>query len=216
MSNEINDLLMTPKEVLIVDILDKAISLDDDILDKLIEPKKGLYLPNHLKPILNTEDNNYYFENGNRIIDTEQLLSLEQDVYNKDKEVIMRSSYLKRKKNYILTKPNIPVIAIELMVTFIKNHITTLTDIPDNRISYHILTLIKPDVDANELLDNVYVSIDDLFIEISNFINKDKTFIYLYETLGTSLMIHKTCDYRIIEYYRLKEELSELVNTEED
>lgn len=216
MSNEINDLLMTSKEVFIVDILDKAISLDDNILNSLIEPKKGLYLPNNLKPILNIEDNDCYFENGDKIIDVNKILTLEQDVFNKDKEIVLKSNYIKKKKHYILTQPNIPIIAIELIVIFIKNYITTLTHIPDDRISYHILTLVKPDIDVDELLDSIYTSIDDLFIEINGFINNDNTFIYLYENLGTSLMIQKICDYRIVEYYKLKQELQELKNINKD
>lgn len=216
MSNEISDLLMTPTSVIIIDILDKAVSLNDEILGSCVKPKKGLYFSNNIKPFLNLSDNIYYFENGDKITDVAKILSSEQNIMNKDHEIVLKGEYIKNRKSYILTKPNIPIVAIELIIVFIKNYITTITNIPDNKMSYSIINLLKPDVNVNEILDSVYVLLDDVFLKITEFIGKDEKHIYLFKEIGTSLLIEKVCDYRILEYYRLKQELHDLKNPNKD
>lgn len=217
MSNEINDLLMNCEGVYIINVLDEAMSLNDDILNRCVKPKKGLYLPNNIRPILNLSDNTYYFENGVKVTDVNEVLSAEKNILNKDQEVILKGVFIKNRKNYILTKPNIPVVAVELIIGFIKNYITTITNIPDNKFSYSVINLLKPGENGvQDVLDDIYTLLDDVFMRLNEFIGKDQRHIYLFKEIGTSLLIEKICDYRVLEYYRLKQELHELKYPDRD
>lgn len=210
--SEIDKLLETNLSTFILDVLEKALCLPEDVLEKFIEPKRGIYLYNSTKPLLNLEDNKYYLENGGLIETLSDLKNSTGYILDNKGNVIISETRLKRITKILLDKPNTPVTAIEFIIRTIENFILRSTVSEDKILVYENKNLLKNPDDYEFVNNNVNIVLNEVFEDLNNFINTDVYNIYEFDKKGNLLIIYKKQDFRIVEYYRQKDVLSNLNN----
>lgn len=210
--SEIDKLLETNLSTFILDVLEKALCLPDDILEKFIQPKRGIYLYNSTKPLLNLEDNKYYLENGELVETLSDLKNSTGYILDNKGNVIISEIRLKRITKILLDKPNTPVTAIEFIIRTIENFILRSTVSEDKILVYENKNLLKNPDDYEFVNNNVNIVLNEVFEDLNNFINTDVYNIYEFDKKGNLLIIYKKQDFRIVEYYRQKDVLSNLNN----
>lgn len=210
--SEIDKLLETNLSTFILDVLEKALCLPDDILEKFIQPKRGIYLYNSTKPLLNLEDNKYYLENGELVETLSDLKNSTGYILDNKGNVIISETRLKRITKILLDKPNTPVTAIEFIIRTIENFILRSTVSEDKILVYENKNLLKNPDDYEFVNNNVNIVLNEVFEDLNNFINTDVYNIYEFDKKGNLLIIYKKQDFRIVEYYRQKDVLSNLNN----
>lgn len=210
--SEIDKLLETNLSTFILDVLEKALCLPEDVLEKFIEPKRGIYLYNSTKPLLNLEDNKYYLENGGLIETLSDLKNSTGYILDNKGNVIISETRLKRITKILLDKPNTPVTAIEFIIRTIENFILRSTVSEDKILVYENKNLLKNPDDYEFVNNNVSIVLNEVFEDLNDFINTDVYNIYEFDKKGNLLIIYKKQDFRIVEYYRQKDVLSNLNN----
>ena len=210
--SEIDKLLETNLSTFILDVLEKALCLPEDVLEKFIEPKRGIYLYNSTKPLLNLEDNKYYLENGGLIETLSDLKNSTGYILDNKGNVIISETRLKRITKILLDKPNTPVTAIEFIIRTIENFILGSTVSEYKILVYENKNLLKNPDDYEFVNNNVSIVLNEVFEDLNDFINTDVYNIYEFDKKGNLLIIYKKQDFRIVEYYRLKDVLSNLNN----
>ena len=210
--SEIDKLLETNLSTFILDVLEKALCLPEDVLEKFIEPKRGIYLYNSTKPLLNLEDNKYYLENGGLIETLSDLKNSTGYILDNKGNVIISETRLKRITKILLDKPNTPVTAIEFIIRTIENFILRSTVSEDKILVYENKNLLKNPDDYEFVNNNVSIVLNEVFENLNDFINTDVYNIYEFDKKGNLLIIYKKQDFRIVEYYRQKDVLSNLNN----
>ncbi len=210
--SEIDKLLETNLSTFILDVLEKALCLPEDVLEKFIEPKRGIYLYNSTKPLLNLEDNKYYLENGGLIETLSDLKNSTGYILDNKGNVIISETRLKRITKILLDKPNTPVTAIEFIIRTIENFILRSTVSEDKILVYENKNLLKNPDDYEFVNNNVSIVLNEVFENLNDFINTDIYNIYEFDKKGNLLIIYKKQDFRIVEYYRQKDVLSNLNN----
>ena len=210
--SEIDKLLETNLSTFILDVLEKALCLPEDVLEKFIEPKRGIYLYNSTKPLLNLEDNKYYLENGGLIETLSDLKNSTGYILDNKGNVIISETRLKRITKILLDKPNTPVTAIEFIIRTIENFILGSTVSEYKILVYENKNLLKNPDDYEFVNNNVSIVLNEVFENLNDFINTDVYNIYEFDKKGNLLIIYKKQDFRIVEYYRQKDVLSNLNN----
>lgn len=226
--SDVNKLLEVNLSVFVIDMIDKPLSLSGEVLEKFIPPKRGIYLYNSIKPLLNLEDNKYFFENGNTVITLDDVKNCKGYILDINGNVVLSDSRIKRIEKLLLNEPNIPVIAIDFIINSIENFILTST-INYSKILFHDNTNLLKDYrefldkdnklvyeNQKDLLDFVDSGcsflLTDIYNELNDFINGDIYNIYEFERKGNLLIINKKHDYRIIQYYKQLEIIKSLKN----
>lgn len=207
---EIDEMLSRNLSTYVLDVLEIALSLPEDILDKFILPKKGVYLSNSIKPILNLEENRYYFEDGKEVSNLEEILYYDKHIIDFRGNVILTNEKIRRIKNILLDKPNLPVVALEFIIKDIENFFYNNTISNINVGNNDLSKLLKNSDELKEIEVIINIHNKDIYSNLARFINEDSFSIYEFIEKGNILVINKKCDYRIIEYYKLREQVSKL------
>lgn len=206
--SEIEKILSTNLSTYILDVLEIALCLPTDVLDKFISPDKGIYLSNCIKPILNFEDNRYYFEDGKEVLNLEDVKNTNSYILDNKDNVVITDKRISKIKSILLDQPNVPVTAIEFIIKDIENFLynNTITNI--NIDINDLSLLLKNPKDLENVENEIYIYLKDIFSNLNDFINGDIYNIYELTEKSNILIINKKCDHRIIEYYKLREQIS--------
>lgn len=214
--------------VLIIDILPHAIMLEERLQQTLIDYEPGIYIPGGIKPYLSLSKPLFFEKDRDIVRDTilsngdieylviksaKDILSRRESVIDSTGEVVMYSTFIKNKHKLMSIKPTIPARAVEMAMSVALNHLTWATRCTRmNFFKTPLHNLVKPEY--RDLVDNEEypTAFDDIIVEVSNFIGQDTWHVYFHKIQGTCLIIEKTCDFRIMEYYRLKEEIDNIKN----
>lgn len=205
--SEEEDIVSINLSTYVLDILEVALCLPTEVLDKLKPAKKGIYLFNSIKPILDLEDKKYFFEDGKRVLKLEDVKSSNSYILDGRGNIIITDKRIKKIKNILLDEPNLPVVAVEFISKRIEEFLLNNT-LSNKEFNYIKSTMLLKDItDPDNICNVVDTWINDVYENISNFINGDIYNIYDIIERGSILVINKKCDYRIAEYYKLKREL---------
>lgn len=219
MYKSITELYLEVKEYKIIDLIPHAVSLKPELSKALIDPPVGLYMPGSIRPLFRNHIN-YVLRS---ITDPKTLEStcsyislkdIEKDIketkllqrgditHDQEQFRINRMSY-ERIKRSLLPNPNLPVIACEAAIATVISYLNTLcpyTRVPIGR--YHLSHLVKPDFTYLIEKEEYEAEFHDLYDEVLKFINDDHWCVYHYRIKGTTLIIEKGLDFRIIEWHK--------------
>jgi len=210
----LSELLRTNKEVIAIDILEVVLNSDiSRYSDTLVSPDKGIYLVGSLEPILRLGTVYYpetkYLMSGHEITTFANIFQLNEAIVDAGGKVIIGKNDLKTKQKYFKSKPTIPVIPIKVAIAVVIKYLNTLSSYTHvSNFNYKLEEFIKPEYRELLYTDEFSTIFEKLLDQVMVFVNKDNWHIYFYKVKGTTLLIEKTIDFRIYEWYRLQHEES--------
>jgi len=207
---DLNELLQ-PTEMTLIDMLPYVVEWDDDpYLNALVAPPVGIYLPGSVEPVLHSNGKYYpqskLGEEAHLITDLTQIYNVTEPIVDKNGIVLTTPDKLRRLKRYITTQPQVPAMAIKvacsIAIAFINN-LSIYTRSPRN--TYHLSRLVSDqhfDLIATEAYENL---LDEMLLSLNAFVGKDRHHIYFTRLKGTSLVVEKTIDFRVYDWYRMQQ-----------
>jgi len=207
------ELLEINKEILIINILDYVVAIDSDpYLISLKDPEEGIYLTGSMEPIFSKS--NFYITKdkfnkpmllANDILDLETILSATNDVYDISGNLIMTAEDIRKKSKYLRLAPTIPVIGVKMGVATVLKYLNSLcvyTHVSSSK--YNQESLVKEEALHLVNSEEYDIAFESLLDRVAKFIGKDTWHIYFYKVRGTNLIIQKTVDFRIYQWYQWK------------
>ncbi len=219
------------EETLVLDLLQHAMALEDEPYAKaLVAPEKGLYLLGSIDPILRDSEKYYYQSQmvadptkGNGVISFEASLPIKDlgkiakfadDVFDSRGKLVLTAKDIKAKGKFFRTEPTVPSTAIKMAITIVQRYLYILCRHTDHsHTSYRMEALVKEEYGYLIDTDKYMVGFERLLDQVMNFVGKDTWNIYYCSIKGTSLIINKSLDWRIVRYYEMT--LSNQENEEE-
>lgn len=204
----LNQVIGYSKEALVVDLLDHVMALDDQYLSALIEPHQGIYLVGGLSPIF-PHNHQYWVKHQPRdpelAIPWDKLLLMREDIVDKDGQVVITRKDMLTKAKFMRNEPSIPVVGVKMAIAISQHYLNAKCR--HNRFNFHqykIDDLVKPAFEWMIHKEEFLHGFKKLLDMIDAFIKDDDSHIYFYKVKGTSMVIEKGVDYRILRYYEDK------------
>ena len=203
------DLLKKVTSYTLVDLQHQSIKLMNEFGDVFVPPKEGLYLEGFVDPIL--KGNKLYyarkdFQKRKAIKSLDHVIDLDDDIYDDQKNIVMSRRFINNKKKHLTTRPKISISAIFAIRACILNYLYGVC-----RYARVGLRLSPESFIIDDFIDKLNEKSMESFFseileEIHDFIGEDTWHIYFCRTKNTVLVIEKSIDYRIFDWYRLKEQ----------
>lgn len=212
----LTDVLAHVEEVCVIDLLDHAVTMDEECQKALVPAPKGLYLVGAMDPIL-YEGTTYYakadvvvtgdvydFANSKPLTDFSRLIKKPDDVYDLSGKLIISKKQLAARARFLKMEPTLPIMGMKMAMAIVKKYLSTLC----RHTSYihdqtKIRDLIRPEMldryDSEEYMDSFTRLIDQL----DGFIGNDYWNMYWFKMKGTSMVVLKGVDWRVYRYYQL-------------
>lgn len=208
------------ESVFVVDLYKQAILLPDSIKQVLIEDAPGYYIPGIVKPIINKQDINRINiiskKNPADFFNTsvEELIRVSKVNKNYFREIDIQYGnvtvdgvvFLNQIKN-LTTSPNKSIVQMQFVKDLILDNLYQICR--QNTHSFgKFYKYIKPEgrdlVDAYNCGDDLRNVLETLRV----FIGRHVDYLYFNKEVGTNLIIEKTVDYRVYEYYKLLQKIN--------
>jgi len=199
--------LLDASEVLVVDLLSEVMRWDEDpYIVGLVEAEHGIYLPGSVEPVMRL-GGQYRTTKGFMITDFDQIYSLKDPIVDQDGEIVITPDKLRKLKRYITTTPQTPATAVKVAISIINNYLYNLSQYTSTpRGPYKLERLVKDEYEHLIHEEAYDILMDDLIMSIQSWVGKDQHFIYFTKTVGTTLVIEKTIDFRVYDWYRIHQE----------
>lgn len=206
--------ILKPTEVLMLDASRYIDCLYQHRIDQyIVEPQKGLWLPWAKEPYLLADT--YVIKDdlsGIEITDLNEVVKCNEIVIGKTNKKIYHPDQFKKIKSKLRSTPSYPVELVNLIYAQVRQYVTLLAPVNrryDTR-QIRVSNYIKPEININsELLESIEIALDDLFLAVNEFIDKDCNFLICTRVEGTTIIIEKLVDYRIFDWNRkMREELN--------
>lgn len=203
--------LLEAKEVLIVDIRDFAAIVQDRFMKYIKPVKPGLYYKNNTRPSL-VEGTEYYKPNGESFYYTGVYDNINSNLFDIDGKQVL--SYEEFKKGNYTDLPQEPINESLLILSVIKEYINEATSsehyIDFNHEDYIETRYMETEEEIVNLTVKIELILGPLFRKISSFIGEDDFHIYGVSLSGYNLFLSKYIDFRIYDWYRLKEKENDI------
>ncbi len=227
MTTEYKNIADMQREVtgyLMIDLTPHVLSIElDGMLNSAFEPPNpGLYLPGSFQPLFRAE-NKYFLADSAKArplkVDIDDIVAdvalktplPPGDFYNvRDRKFYLDRMKYQRMRPMLKTQPTLHVRGYEAAVAVVVaylNKLNRFTNVPVHL--YELDLIVKPEghrLIANESYENAF---NDLLISVSRFVGKQTWCWYYYKVMGTTLVIERGIDYRIMQFH-----LKELEQTE--
>lgn len=202
--------LLKPTEILILDLMEYISGIDKDpYFNALVEPTPGVYLPGSLDPIMSFSNPCYPASKmcipEYAITSIEGMLACGESIVNSKGNLIGDVRKIRRIVKHMTDKPQLPVIMLKVMMGVLTNYLGNLcreTRFSFNVSNYH--KYIRPEYEYLLIEEAYETAMDDLIMDINKFVGRDTHHIYFTKLQATSVVIEKTIDYRIYEWYQYK------------
>ena len=201
----LDEVLGKAESVLVIDVLQHAMCLSEEVQQTMEPPEEGLYVIGGIEPLVSTKKTYHYrseYEQRLSIVDFKGIFKQNEDILDHEGNLVISARDLKLKKKYLTFTPNLPVTAVKVGIAVVMKFLNSLnrhtrTQNPIYRLNRFIKSECQDWVDREEY-DHAFESLLD---EVSNFVGKDTWHIYFCRVRGTTLMVEKMIDYRIYKYY---------------
>lgn len=213
--------LLKPTEVQIIDLMSYIPHIDEDpYFVALFDPTPGVYLPGAIDPILSWVNPAYpaskFGVSMAAITGLQGLKECKEPLVNSKGVTICTAAELKKAIKHMTDTPTLPVNMLKVMLAILNTHLTTMCVKTRTRISSSSYQhLVRPEYQHLIEDDSYVIALDQLLLDINQFIRNDTFHIYFTKLLGTSVIIEKTIDYRIYEWYQYKAKEKNLGRTDE-
>jgi hypothetical protein len=220
LNEEMMQTLNDVEGVFIVDLYIQSLYLPNSVKDALIDDMPGLYLPGVLKPIIPANQINNITvtdsSNLNNYLTTSiaelKRIAVENKDYFRNKTIRyeaggMEGSFFLQIYRSLSDKPGKSIVQMQ----FIKD---LMLDFLYQRCRHNVHSFQKyykyvkqshiEIIESGNFGDDLRFIIDDL----NKFISRHVNHLYFHKELGTNLIIEKSVDYRVYEYYKLLEKLN--------
>lgn len=207
--DNLSDVLNEIDEVMVIDLLEYALSIDSKYIDMLEEPKKGIYLSGSIKPLMIFDNNKFYSKSlfrieGSELTNLSMIMNSSEDIVDYNGEIVLSFSDKMKKKKYLLSEPNVPIVLINVALTIADNYLSSICEFSKTQyVNMSLNNLIKPEYHKlieDEVFERLFRKLTN---KISLFIKNDTWNIYFYKQRGTSLIIEKSIDWRVYRYYEM-------------
>lgn len=206
-----DELLKNPVATVIISIMNEATQIQYAYGDQLADPPSGLYAAGQMNPSL-VNDRDYYEEitiNGvTRLQKIEDIHNTKNAIYDQKHQLILNKFQSANKDKWLKPYPTVPSTALKIVYHILQLHLDSICPYKsfNHNTTDKILRLLKPgseDLLHSGELENL---LQNLLSRISDFIRYDNWNIYFQKFIGCDILIEKMCDYRIYDWYLIKEE----------
>lgn len=195
----------------LVDLVQYAVMIPPNLLDTLEECADGLYLPCAIEPVFKRSESYILSHEGKESVVTfEQIVQDAAgitplpmgDFYTSNRKAYMMRRPFERIKKHLKLTTHIPVKGCEVVIAVVIDYLNSLNDrISISSNTYNLGRLVKSQF--HELLEkNTFeCALDDLILDLMQFVGNDSWNYYHYRISGTTLIIEKGLDYRIVQWH---------------
>lgn len=206
-----DELMKTPVATVMISIMNEATQIQCAYHDQLVLPPSGLYAAGQLNPCL-VSDKVYYEEVLHNGVTTLQPIqdinTVKNAIYDQHHQIVLNKFQVINKDKWLKPYPTVPATALKIVYYLLQLHFDSICPYKsfNHNTTDKILRLLKPgceDLYHSGELENV---VQNLFSRVSDFIRTDNWNIYFQKFIGCDVLIEKMCDYRIYDWYLIKEE----------
>lgn len=198
------------EELFTIDLETIAVDLEIAIEEYIKPSPDGIYIKSKLEPIM-VDGNEYYTKVNDNYIPVEDINLLTSAVYNKEYKVIIPTTFIKNKTNFISNQSFLPYRGIKITEVILKDYINEILQYTSSNrnIVNKILCHLNIDVNDELLKENLLLKIDDVLLEtkhvIRKFISRHDWYIYTPRLKDKVFKLEKNMDFRVYEWYRMQE-----------
>lgn len=208
---DLNKLLMQNKEVFAIDVLPHVQRLSEEYTEALLPPPPGIYVTGSIEPLFS--DAEKYYERsqlgmeGYHLKSIEEILHAKEDIVNSHGEMVLALRDIRTKGRYLKDHPTIPAVGVKAAVSVVLGYLNSLNKNTNINLSnFKLEYLVKPEYIRLVTREDFSVAFESLLDAVMEFINGDTWHIYFYSLKGTTLVIEKTIDWRIYQYYLMTQQ----------
>lgn len=215
--NSLSDLLRETVGYGVFDLVPYVAQLDSSLLDTLNEPVGGLYLPGNVEPLFMEGETYWVAKRHERIAVSYDVIlkdtlasktpSQERilppgELQNKDGEPVIKRLLYERIKHRLGVYPSVSIRGCEVAIAVVIDYLNTLcpyVNVPHRH--YQLPALIKAAHHSLLEKQTFETALDDLVLDVIKFVGKDTWNIYQYKVSGTTLVLEKGLDFRIVDWH---------------
>jgi hypothetical protein len=196
---------------LVIDPLPTALIIERVLGDYLIPAPAGIYTLGGIAPVMLPERTYYQEGPGQR----RQVQCIEDivpglPVIDDDGDIAVTVSQIP----FLSRISPWPVRAIELVERTLRNVLNHYGDPDERRHNTDpcalYLDLVRPEFRKNlEIVDQILLLVSGLRSQIKDFAGNDRWIIHFLRRQRTTMIIEQSIDWRIVQYYRLCDQLSD-------
>ena len=223
-----NELARVVKETLVVDLAPHALNLNPELKATLIDEEPGIYISNLLNPIF-PADGEYFLVDRVDSVKYGLLKNNPQGlipltfkdlfnhifnngppigpghIFNQKTGTVTKRTVFEHIKPMLRPAPQISVRAIEAGLATVVSYLNNLCRYTCVLSKQYVLeTLVKPEFKHVLEKNDFEAAFDDLHLQINQFVGNDTWCQYQYRLNGTSLIVEKGLDFRIMDWHRKK------------
>ena len=222
----LEELIASNKEAVIFDInkhVIRVLSKLPNYLDALQETPDGIYIGGNIEPIINFDLPYFYkdFSGANektRIKDfkenLDEVLTSGKDIVNASGKIVLQANTARIIRKLMLKEKPSTAMLSKMAICMVLSYLNSLSEYTRiNYSEYRFENLVKKEYNEVKYEQIFEAAFDDLLLEVRDFVGKDRYNFYFYSVKQSSLIIEKSVDYRIYDWYRIK--LEEIENQTE-
>lgn len=223
MTRDINEEMMQAlnelEGIFVIDLYKQSLLLPDQIKQVLIDETPGYYIPSIVKPVFPKRDNGrciVSIDNGENFISTtiDELIRISKInkeyfrniIIDYNGKHIKGSMFLQYFKDLSNT-PNKSLVQMKFVKEIILDFLYQSCS-QNNHSFRKYFNYVKPEyLDLIETY-NFGDDLRDVIESLNKFISRHTNHLYFHKELGTNLIIEKSVDYRVYEYYKLLQKVN--------
>lgn len=223
MTRDINEEMMEAlnelEGIFVIDLYKQSLLLPDQIKQALIDETPGYYIPGIVKPILTKRDNgrcNVSIDNGKNFISTsiDELIRISKINREYFRNITIEYNGKNIHGNLFLqyfkdlsTTPSKSLVQMKFVKEIILDFLYQACR-QNNHSFRKYYNYVKPEyIDLIETY-NFGDDLREVIESLNKFISRHTNHLYFHKELGANLIIEKSVDYRVYEYYKLLQKIN--------
>lgn len=201
------------EDCIILEGYSSALMLENILGPALIDPEPGLYKPNDITPCVRLNGTFFSFD-PRKISISEQykpifsIDDIEGVVVDADTRTVLTNAVTARKNEILSTRPSLPAVGLQLVKTLVDYDVNSRLMF-NRSLEWHTRRFAENFKDDPSIYGITVEAVLDYlsFINtnINQFVGNNIWNYYFVSIRGTDILIEKGADYRICEWYEMKQ-----------